>query len=56
MDLGTGAVRVTHYSNTMGPSNSEVKLAAYAKTITEAGYDVIQPSPRWILASAKEED
>lgn len=54
-DLSTGAVRVEHYSNTMGPSYSEVKLAGYAKTITEAGYDVIKPSPRWILVNAKED-
>jgi hypothetical protein len=55
-DDSTGAVRVEHFSNTMGPSYSEVKLAAYVKTITGAGYDVIQPSPRWILVNAKEED
>jgi len=57
-DYSTGAVKVEHYSNTMGGSGnySEVKLAEYAKTITEAGYDVIKPSPRWILVNAKDED
>lgn len=54
-DLSTGTARVEHYSNTMGPSNSEAKLAAYAKAITDAGYDVIQPSPRYFLVNAKEE-
>lgn len=53
----TGAVRVEHYSNTMGPSGlSEVKLDAYARTITEAGYDVARPSPRWLIVTAKTED
>ena len=54
----TGAVRVEHYSNTMSTSGgySEVKLDAYARTLTEAGYDVSRPSPRWILVNAKDED
>jgi hypothetical protein len=56
-DISTGAVKVEHFTNTMGGSGySEVKLTAYAKTITDAGYDVIKPSPRWILVNAKEED
>ena len=56
-NYSTGAVRVEHYSNTMSTSggSSEVKLDAYARTITEAGYDVARPSPRWLLVTTKTE-
>ena len=56
-DYSTGAVKVGHYSNTMGTSGyySEVKLAEYAETIADAGYDVIKPSPRYFLVTAKTE-
>jgi hypothetical protein len=55
---GTGGVRVEHYTNTMSTSggHSEVKLDAYARAITEAGYDVSRQSPRWLLVTAKEGD
>lgn len=53
----TGAVRVEHYSNTMGTSGglNEVKLDAYARTITEAGYDVSRTNPAYLIVTAKTE-
>lgn len=53
----TRAVRVEHYSNTMGMSGglNEVKLDAYARTIAEAGYDVARPNPQWLIVTAKTE-
>lgn len=53
-DSSTGNVRVKHYSNTMGPSSDPLALTAYAKAITEAGYDVLKPSPRFLIVTAKE--
>ena len=57
-DLSTGAVRVEHVAFSMNPAERVTAdaLAKYAEVITAAGYDVIKPSPRWILVNAKEED
>jgi hypothetical protein len=61
-DLSTGNVKVEHYALTMG-GYSEVKLAEYAKTITEAGwtveagtYELIVTAKPASLLAAKEAD
>ncbi len=56
-DYSTGNVKVEHYSQTMtgySEVHSEPHLAAYARAITDAGYEVLKPSPRWIIVTAKE--
>jgi len=57
-DYGTGCVRVRHITWSMNPPDhvTEGALAKYAEAITAAGYQVLSPSPRWILVTAKDEE
>ena len=54
--LSTGNVRVEHVTLSMGSPDRVVSaaLAKYAKAITDAGYAVLTPSPRWIVVTAGE--
>ena len=54
-DYSTGNVKVEHYSQ-VSNGYSEVKLAAYARAIADAGYEVLKPSPRWLIVTAGPED
>ena len=65
-DQTTGAVRVRHriatdelrdpsLSNDAHASELAESLAYYAEAITEAGYDVLKPSPRFLIVTAKED-
>lgn len=53
-DFSTGNVKVEYFTNTTGPSgySTELNLSAYARDIEEAGYEVLRPSPRYLIVTA----
>ena len=59
-DYTTGCVKVEFVTWSMGASSNpdyvQEKLSQYAEEITGAGYEVLRPSPRWIIVTAKDED
>ena len=59
-DYTTGCVKVEFVTWSMGVSSNsdyvQEKLSQYAGEITDAGYEVLRPSPRWIIVTAKDED